>query len=154
MSDKNEVKIICSCGEVMTLNVCEPKADEEYLGYDCSCGASFYGLLKKATREERENKIFRIYYAKDFSESLTGGQKVDVLNLDETHVMVSKWVGKDKDQIFHDFQGEVWSPNGEMRPLILALGLKHTSISVGDIVFQEEGCEYWKVAIEGWEKLA
>lgn len=35
--------------------------------------------------------------------------------------------------VFHDMQGEVWSPNGEAREMIRAAGLHHTSMSVGDI---------------------
>jgi hypothetical protein len=40
----------------------------------------------------------------------------------------------DLEQVFHDMQGEVWSPNGEARELILGKGLRHTSMSVGDII--------------------
>jgi len=45
-------------------------------------------------------------------------------------------------------QGEIWSPNGEARPLIESLGLSHTSMSVGD-VFEDEStgklylCEFY-----------
>ena len=39
------------------------------------------------------------------------------------------------DAVYNYFQGEVWSPNGEARPLISALGLTHTSMSVGDLIF-------------------
>jgi hypothetical protein len=37
------------------------------------------------------------------------------------------------------FQGENWSPNGEARDLILAKGLRHTSMSVGDVIEDEGG---------------
>ncbi|WP_137297215.1 hypothetical protein [Psychromonas sp. SP041] len=38
------------------------------------------------------------------------------------------------EEIFTMMQGEVWSPNGEARPIISKAGLSHTSMSVGDIV--------------------
>lgn len=37
------------------------------------------------------------------------------------------------EEVYMKMQGEVWSPNGEARPLIRSLGLSHTSMSVGDI---------------------
>ena len=47
------------------------------------------------------------------------------------------------EEVYHDMQGEVWSPNGEARDLIREKGLRHTSMSVGDIVHvsgQNGGC--------------
>ena len=35
-------------------------------------------------------------------------------------------------------QGENWSPNGEARPLIEEKGLRHTSMSVGDVLVEED----------------
>ena len=43
------------------------------------------------------------------------------------------------EQIFHDMQGHIWSPNGEARSLIEARGLSHTSMSTGDVVVDEDG---------------
>jgi hypothetical protein len=37
------------------------------------------------------------------------------------------------EDVFFKMQGENWSPNGEARDLIRAKGLKHTSMSVGDV---------------------
>jgi hypothetical protein len=36
-------------------------------------------------------------------------------------------------------QAELWSPNGEARPLIYAKGLQHTSMSIGDVIVDEMG---------------
>ena len=41
----------------------------------------------------------------------------------------------DEDVVFMQMQGEIWSPNGEARPLIKKLGLGHTSMSVGDCAY-------------------
>ena len=39
--------------------------------------------------------------------------------------------------IFWYMQGENWSPNGEATELIRLLGLHHTSMSVGDVLYRE-----------------
>lgn len=65
--------------------------------------------------------------------------------------MVAVVEAENNDDVFYKMQGEVWSPLGEARPLIRALGLRHTSMSVGDVVclnglFQE-------CTIEGWRTI-
>ena len=60
--------------------------------------------------------------------------------------------GENKDEIFHTMQGEIWSPNGEARPLIRGLKLQHTSMSVGDIVV-EEGGNVYEVLPCGWKTI-
>jgi len=59
---------------------------------------------------------------------------------------------KDKEDLFHKMQGEVWSPNGEAREEIVKLGLSHTSMYVGDIALDEEG-KLWFVEAIGWSRL-
>lgn len=49
-------------------------------------------------------------------------------------------------------QGEIWSPNGEARALIQQKGLQHTSMSVDDIIVDEEGHVYIVDAI-GFREL-
>lgn len=49
-------------------------------------------------------------------------------------------------------QGENWSPNGEAKELIRPLGLKHTSMSVGDII--SDGENYWMVAPVGFVRIS
>jgi hypothetical protein len=58
----------------------------------------------------------------------------DPENLDDTHVLLGVISENDPEKIFHMMQGEQWSPHGEARALIQAKGLKHTSMSVGDVV--------------------
>jgi hypothetical protein len=55
------------------------------------------------------------------------------------------------EHIYSHYQGDNWSPNGEARPLIRALGLKHTSMSTGDVVYI--GGAYYMVADEGFDKM-
>lgn len=56
------------------------------------------------------------------------------------------------DDAFRLMQGENWSPNGEARELLQALGLNHTSMSVGDVLRDEEGM-YWECLERGWRAL-
>jgi hypothetical protein len=51
----------------------------------------------------------------------------------KTHIKLTDTDKTDLDDIYHHYQGHVWSPNGEAKPIIRSKGLKHTSMSVGDI---------------------
>ena len=53
------MKIICSCGKEMTLNLYEPDQDEAMVGYDCECGSSLYGTEKQG--ENTENEYSELY---------------------------------------------------------------------------------------------
>jgi hypothetical protein len=50
-------------------------------------------------------------------------------------------------------QGEVWSPNGEARELILSKGLEHTSMTVGDVIRSHQTGEHWMVGQFGFEPI-
>ena len=78
---------------------------------------------------------------------------VTVEGLPETHVYLGDVEAASKDDAFRLMQGEVWSPQGEARPLIERLGLSHTSMSVGDVVRDEEG-RYWLCESVGWTEIA
>lgn len=57
---------------------------------------------------------------------------------------------------FQHMQGEVWSPKGEANELIKKLGLKHTSMSVGDIIIlnNPNGVRaVYVCASIGWKRL-
>jgi len=69
-----------------------------------------------------------------FTAELPDDLPVDPLNLSRTHRMLGRIRSKRKEEIFRMMQGDFWSPQGEARKLITALGLRHTSMSVGDIV--------------------
>ena len=62
------------------------------------------------------------------------GMLPDPENLDETHVLLGKIKENDKEDIFGLMQGGNWSPMGEANGLIGKKGLRHTSMSVGDII--------------------
>ena len=59
---------------------------------------------------------------------------------------------ENREELYWQMQGENWSRNDEARDEILALGLSHTSMSVGDIILNETG-ELWFCAEFGWKRL-
>ena len=84
-------------------------------------------------------------------------KKPDPANLAATHVPLKSVEVEDgtpnpREYVFHMMQGEIWSPNGEARPLIEFKGLGHTSMSVGDVLVDEAGRKY-RVASRGFEEL-
>lgn len=58
------------------------------------------------------------------------------------HEFVREFEARDLEDAFIKSQGEIWSPNGEARGLILSKGLDHTSASFGDIFVDEDGDRY------------
>ena len=58
----------------------------------------------------------------------------DPNNLKKTHTLLGTIKGTHLDHIYEILQGENWSPKGEARALIKKKGLKHTSMSVGDVI--------------------
>lgn len=78
-------------------------------------------------------------------------KKLKEHDISETHQILAVHPVEDPNQIFIYFQGENWSPNGEAGELILALGIKHTSMSVGDIIVIND--VYLFCDTEGWIEL-
>lgn len=54
--------------------------------------------------------------------------------LKDTHVLIGEVGAHDPDEVWEMMQGETWSPNGEAQGILLGSGVRHTSMSVGDIV--------------------
>ena len=75
----------------------------------------------------------------------------DPRNLHKTHVLVGVLNVTSPGQIYHQMQGEMWSPHGEARSMIQGLGLQHTSMSIGDIIV--EGSDVLMVDTHGFKKL-
>lgn len=102
---------------------------------------------------------YKIYYMKDFHEGTLSAYraesnpKIAQLVLDDvknTHIYLKDIEAEDLEDVFYQMQGENWSPNGEARELILSKGLHHTSMSVGDIIFNTGLKEYFLVASVGF----
>ena len=72
-----------------------------------------------------------------------GTPRLEVTNLQSTHVRLCQVEAENLDDAWRQMQGENWSPNGEARPLLERVGLSHTSMSVGDVIQDDEGT-YWE----------
>lgn len=75
----------------------------------------------------------------------------DPNHLEQTHTYLRMIKADDLDHVYRSMQGESWSPNGEARRIISILGLKHTSMSVGDIAVNQDGA--WMVDRVGFQFL-
>jgi hypothetical protein len=93
---------------------------------------------------------FTVWYKK---ENVGRIEDVKLADLLTSHVgLFSAFEADSKEHLFYKLQGENWSPNGEARPLIQLLGLTHTSMSVGDVVCDEDE-EFWLCDVMGWKYL-
>ena len=94
---------------------------------------------------------FRIYYARKPTFRAGGSHDTPPLTLEtlaETHVFVREVEAAGLEDALRNMQAEVWSPNGEAKPLIHSLGLSHTSMSVGDVA-QDPFGTYWEYTGRG-----
>jgi hypothetical protein len=58
----------------------------------------------------------------------------DPVDLTKTHVFLKLIEARNPEDVYFRMQGDGWSPTGEARFLTASKGLRHTSMSVGDIV--------------------
>lgn len=80
-------------------------------------------------------------------------ENLTIENLHTTHKFVRNCPAKSLDDCFFKSQGEYWSPNGEANSLIDSLGLKHTSMSVGDVIQNLKNNRYYEVDNVGFRQL-
>ena len=57
--------------------------------------------------------------------------------LDRTHVCLGALNTREPGEAWQAMQADFWSPQGEAREFIRALGLGHTSMHIGDVVMIE-----------------
>lgn len=70
-----------------------------------------------------------------------------------THRYIRTIAAASLDEVYRRMQAEQWSPNGEATPLIRATGVRHTSMSVGDVVVARKGGKAWKCASLRWDQI-
>ena len=106
-------------------------------------------LLKKMAPNLKTG-INEIWYMQSnwFREGILG-EHPDPDNLEATHVVMGVVEGS-LDCIYTEMQGENWSPNGEAVEFVKTKGT-HTSMSVGDVIKNNEGT--WLCKRVGWEKI-
>ena len=98
---------------------------------------------------------YQIYYVRRptyHPSGQLGTPLLTVPRLGHTHVRLTTIEADSRAEAWLKMQGENWSPRGEARPLIEHLGLTHTSMSVGDVLRDEEG-GYWECLDLGWRRL-
>jgi len=98
---------------------------------------------------------FQVYYARRPAFHPGGGfgaPRLTVAGLQASHVYLCAVKAGSLDDAYCRMQGENWSPRGEARDLLRSLGLSHTSLSVGDVIQDEEGV-YWECLDRGWRPL-
>ena len=99
--------------------------------------------------------IFKIFYWKDIEMMVSGFLKeanVTEKTLLESHVHIHDIEATDLEDVFDKMQGFNWSPNSEANSLIEEKGIKHVSMSVGDVVQDQTG-KYFQALSIGWDEL-
>ena len=98
---------------------------------------------------------YQVYYARRptyFASGRLGTPLLTIPRLRHSHVRVTTIEADSRAEAWLKMQGENWSPHGEARPLIEYLGLTHTSMSVGDVLRDEQGV-YWECLDLGWRRV-
>ena len=98
---------------------------------------------------------YQIFYARcpTFRPSGAFGiPRLTVAAMQSGHVRLCEVQAESLEDAWCQMQAERWSPNGEARPLLERLGLSHTSMSVGDVIQDEDGA-CWECLDLGWRPL-
>jgi hypothetical protein len=109
--------------------------------------------LKRTSKPTVPMRLFQVYYrihpTFELDKNLT---KRSVLN-QITHRFVVTLHAKDLDDAYTKMQGEKWSPNGVAFQLISQIGVGHTSMSIGDCLYEPYMGEMYQCDIVGWEQV-
>ena len=100
--------------------------------------------------------LFHVYYTRQptfHASGELGTQPLTAAGLRLSHAWLFEIEAASLDDAFRRMQGENWSPQGEARELLQALGLRHTSMSVGDVLRDGAGI-CWECLEQGWRALA
>ena len=98
---------------------------------------------------------YQIFYARRPTFHVSGDfgtPRLAVISLGSSHARLSEVEADSLDEAWRQMQAEHWSPNGEARHLLERLGLSHTSMSVGDVI-QDENGTYWECLDLGWRPV-
>ena len=99
--------------------------------------------------------LYHVYYARRptfHASGKNGTPSLTAAALRLTHAWLFEIEATSLDDAFRRMQGESWSPQGEAHELLDALGLHHASMSVGDVLRDQEGT-YWECLDQGWRVL-
>ncbi len=98
-------------------------------------------------------KRFKILYRKTPTFMPDKDLKIaDVFN-PEIFAEVREIEAESLSKVFYLMQGDVWSPKGEARDLVISLGLRHTSMSCGDVAIDVEENKINQCDVIGWKPV-
>jgi hypothetical protein len=111
-----------------------------------------------------KNQTYRVFYARFpydlvYSRRSYGGGPTTIFTIEklpQTHVFLCEVLATTIEDVYWQMQGEHWSPHGEARPLIEKLGLRHTSMTIGDVVQAPSPNGRGRLFVcttSGWEEL-
>jgi hypothetical protein len=86
-----------------------------------------------------------------FRNFIFGDVTPKVSELSDTHTKLITIEAGDLDEVWARMQAECWSPSGEARPLIEEKELNHTSMSVGDVIYDTEKKLHYVVRPVGFD---
>jgi len=102
-------------------------------------------------------KKFKVYYAieptPEPGELDFGREEVTVETLHTTHRFVREVEAEDLEGVLKMMQDEQCSSNGKARDLVKSLGLSHTSMSIGDVIEDEDG-RFYVLDMTGFSELS
>lgn len=102
---------------------------------------------------QRQYRLFDVYYAKrDYQvEYWREETALPVINnITDTHVLVNTVSSHSLEDVYYRMQGEDWNPGNEF---ILSKGLGHTSMSMGDVIYDYHTKKWYLCAHHGWVEL-
>jgi len=96
-------------------------------------------------------KTYNVWYRKEPTYWFDNGLKIE--DISSTCFPVGQIQADCLDEVFKNQQAEVWNPKveREMTDVIKKLGLRHTSMSVGDVA--EVNGKYYQVDLSCWRKV-
>lgn len=83
---------------------------------------------------------------------LNGTTRLVTSDIPHTHAFVTTVNAEGLDDVYHQLQAEWWSPNGEAKSIIESAGVSHTSLSIGDVVCDDNG-NFFECVSSGWRKV-
>ena len=97
--------------------------------------------------QSEKPSTFRVYY----SRVPQFGVKESTPVFLEDYIFLGTVNAVHPDGVFDMMQADAWSPHGEACTLIRSLGLTHTSMSVGDLLYDPQLKTYWRCMPYGWQ---
>jgi hypothetical protein len=93
--------------------------------------------IKNAAPKEHTVK-YQVWYMKpSFFRGIVGDWP-DPHNLSATHIHLMDIEAETREDAYSRMQADIWSPNGEANDLIQSKGLQRTSMTIGDVLVDED----------------